>query len=165
MSYFSEDTLPEQRLLIETIMLAPPGEMYKEEVRRRNDAINAVAAYCKIEEGATPKRGKPSNRSKRVVIKQEEETKSPQEIALEMAILSVYTEPRPKICFVCLGNENALFDKRIHSFSTPGDLSKHFKRKHLSNCEPRPQCKVCKMKLEHKMHLHRHALEIHGTVS
>jgi hypothetical protein len=71
-------------------MLAPPGTTYEEEVQRRNNAINAVAAYCKIEEGQTPRRGKSSNRSKKVVVKREEETKSPQEIALEEAMLSVY---------------------------------------------------------------------------
>jgi hypothetical protein len=165
MSYFSKDTLPEQRLLIETIMLAPPGTTYEEEVRRRNNAINAVAAYCKVEEGETPKRGKLTSRPKRVVIKREEDTKSPEEIALENAMLSVYTEKRPTICFICLGNESAPFNKRVYSFSTPGDLSKHFRRKHLSACDPRPECKVCKIHLEHKMHLQRHALEIHGTVS
>ena len=165
MSYFSKDTLPEQRRLIETIMLTPPGATLEEEVRRRNNAINAVTAYCKIEEGETPKRGIPSGRTKNIVIKQEEDTKSPQERALEAAMLSVYTEKRPKICFLCLGNEGAPFDKRIHSFSTPGDLSRHFRRKHLSKCEERPECKICKMHLDHKMHLQRHALEIHGTVS
>jgi hypothetical protein len=37
-SYFSKDTLPEQRRLIETTI--------QEERQRRDDAINAVTSYC-----------------------------------------------------------------------------------------------------------------------
>ena len=34
---------------------------------------------------------------------------------------------RPTICFLCFG------EKLIQSFAKQGDLSKHFKRKHLAN--------------------------------
>jgi hypothetical protein len=166
LSYFSDDTSPEQRRLIETMILTPPGSTYEEEVRRRNNAIDAVAAYCKVEEGETPKGGRP-RRPKTVAIKREEDTRSPQEIELEAATLLVLKEERPKICFLCLGNEGLSFEKRTYSFSTPGDLSKHFNRKHLSKVkkEERVKCNVCKILLDHKMHLQRHAFEIHGTVS
>jgi hypothetical protein len=165
MSYFSKDTLPEQRRLIETIILAPPGATLDEEVRRRNDAINAVTAYCKIEEGETPKRGKATSQLKSTFIKKEEDMKSSQELALEAAMLSVLKDKRPTICFLCLGNEIAPLAKRMYSFSTSGDLSKHFKRKHLSNIKDHLECKVCKLDLEHETHLRNHALAVHGTVS
>lgn len=86
---------------------------------------------------------------------------------LNMAMLSVYKEKRPKICFLCLGNENLPIDKRVYSFRTSGDLSKHFRRKHLSNLgvNQRIECKLCSVSLEHKMHLQNHALSIHRTVS
>jgi len=161
LSYFSDATSPEQRRLIETMILTPPGSTYEEEVKRRNNAIDAVAAYCEVEEGETPKRGRP-RRPKTVAIKQED-TRSPQEMELEAAMLLVLKEERPKICFLCLGNESLPFEKRTYSFSTPGDLSKHFNRKHLSKVkkEERVKCNVCKILLYHKMHLQRHAFEIH----
>lgn len=165
MSYFSEDTLPEQRLLIETIILAPPGVTLEEEIMRCNNAINAVTAYCKIEEGETPNRGRATGRSKPVFIKKEEDTKSPEELALEAAKLSVFRDKRPTMCFVCLGNKAAPLEQRVFSFSRPGDLSKHFKRKHVSNCGDQPECKVCELQLENKMHYQNHALRVHGTLS
>jgi hypothetical protein len=76
-----------------------------------------VAAYCDIEEVEIRKQGVHTIRpKKRVVIKREEETKSPQEIALEEAMLSAYKDNRPKICFVCLRNDGAPFEERIHEF-------------------------------------------------
>jgi hypothetical protein len=41
-------------------------------------------------------------------------------------------------------------EKRIKLFTSPGDLSKHFKRKHLANYKgDRIKCKVCSMSLKH----------------
>ena len=87
--------------------------------------------------------------------------------ALSAAMLLVFTEKRPTICFVCLGEASLPFEKRVYSFASPGDLTKHFKRKHLSNIRGGDwiRCKVCRMSLEHKMHLRNHALKIHETVS
>jgi hypothetical protein len=169
-SYFSEDTLPEQRRLIETMILAPPGETLEEEHQRRNDAINAVTAYCKVEEGnMCGGRKRCGGRRKAVVVKKEDPP-SPEEEALKAAMLSVYIkDPKERlmICFMCLGNEGAPLHKRIYSFSRPGDLSKDFKRKHLRRVEEGedPECKLCKMSLDHKMHLQCHAARIHGTIS
>lgn len=168
MSYFSNDTLPEQRRLIECIILAPPGETLEEEDKRRARAVDAVTAYCKIEEGQTLKRGKPLGRAKIAVIKQERDvTPSPQEVAIEAAMLSVYEETRPRICFLCLGNGALPLEARVYPFNKAGDLSRHFRRKHLSNIQEddRLECKVCAITLEGKMHLQRHAIDIHGTVS
>ena len=169
-SYFSSDTLPEQRRLIETMILAPPGATLDAERQRRSDAINAVTAYCKIEEGdMRGGRKRSGGRPKRVVIKAEEPP-SPEDEALKAAMLSVYIKDpkeRPTVCFMCLGNKSAPLGVRIYSFSLPSDLSKHFKKKHLKKVEEgeAPECRLCKMSLDHKMHLQNHALKIHGTVS
>ncbi|KAI1314664.1 hypothetical protein F5Y16DRAFT_239439 [Xylariaceae sp. FL0255] len=62
---------------------------------------------------------------------------------------------RPRRCFLCVGKAHALppedsfVQELIREFYTPGDF----------------YCPVCLMTLEDKMHLQRHALEIHGTVS
>jgi hypothetical protein len=46
--------------------------------------------------------------------------------------VAVYKEKRPKICFLYLGNETSPLAQRIHPFSSPGDLSKHFLHRALS---------------------------------
>ena len=169
-TFFSDETPPEQKHLIETVMLAPPGTTFDEEVSRRNNAINAVTVYCKFQEGETDKRQKRSTGLVKPKIitptEGDQAVTDPAKQAIETAMLSVFKEKRPTICFLCLGNENLHLAKRVCSFSTPSDLGKHFRR-HLSKIEDgeKIECKVCKMSLEHKMHLQRHAVEIHGTVS
>lgn len=51
--------------------------------------------------------------------------------ALSAAILLVFIEKRPTICFVCLGEASLPFKKHMYSFVSPGDLTKHFKQKHF----------------------------------
>jgi hypothetical protein len=48
-----------QRRLVETI-ISLPGTTLEEEIRRRNEAINAVAAHCQFQEGGATARGRPS---------------------------------------------------------------------------------------------------------
>jgi hypothetical protein len=36
---------------------------------------------------------------------------------------------RPKLYFLCLGNEQLPFDRQTYYFGTSGDLSKHLRRK------------------------------------
>jgi hypothetical protein len=59
--------------------------------------------------------------------------------ALDTVTLLVFKEKRPTIYFVYLG------EKLIKSFTKPGDLSKHFKRKHLQYMSDRDRLeyKVC----------------------
>jgi len=160
----------------ETVM-SLPGSTLEAETRRRNDAINAInaiVAYCETEGGTyRPNRQRRSTAHLASPATKTEEgaqplvAEDPLKKELDLAMLSVYREKRPKICFLCLGNEHLPIYKRVYSFKTPGDLSKHFKRKHLSNLSEDKQieCRLCSMSLEHKMHLQNHALSIHGTVS
>ncbi|KAF2806475.1 uncharacterized protein BDZ99DRAFT_95771 [Mytilinidion resinicola] len=111
--------------------MAPPGVTLEAEIRRRNRAIQAVTEYCGVEEG-----GMHPTRAKRRSVNVTPPAKSQIELdeeAFEAAKVSVYKETRPRICFVCLGNENLPTELRTYSFHTSGDLSKHFKRKHLAN--------------------------------
>jgi hypothetical protein len=87
--------------------------------------------------------------------------------ALSAAMLLVFTEKRPTICFVCLREASLLFEKRVYSFASSGDLTRHFKQKHLSNIRRGDwiRCRICQMFLEHKIHLQNHAARIHGMVS
>jgi len=86
--------------------------------------------------------------------------------AISAAVLLVFKEKRPSICFASLGEESLLFKKRVYSFASSGGLTKHLKRKHLFNIkEDRIGCKVCRISLQHKIHLQNHAQSTHETVS
>lgn len=50
-----------RRRLAETINNLP-GTTFKEEIRQRNDAINAVAAHFQVQEGGAVARGRPSTK-------------------------------------------------------------------------------------------------------
>ncbi|ORX95381.1 hypothetical protein BCR34DRAFT_607969 [Clohesyomyces aquaticus] len=162
------DLLPAQKELIDAI-LAHPGLSLEEEIRRRNKAIRAVMRYCGIEEGRMyPSRPKRSSGCITLPGKSEDASQLDlDEEALEAAKVLVYKETRPRVCFVCLGNENLPTELRTHSFHTSGDLSKHFKRKHLANTRKGEsiRCNLCQVDLNNKMHWQRHAHDVHGTVS
>lgn len=161
------DDMPQpQRRLVETIITLP-GTTLEEEICRRNAAINATAAYCKFQEGGAAPRRAPIKQTGSTPADPQLAAAEAEKQALDAAMLSVYTEKRPTICFMCLGERNLSFEKRTKYFASPGDLTKHFKRKHLANIKEgdRIGCKVCRMSLEHKPHLRNHALCIHGTVS
>ncbi|KAG9242863.1 hypothetical protein BJ878DRAFT_577054 [Calycina marina] len=165
----SDDMPPAQRRLVETVM-SLPGATLEEEFLRRNTAIDAVAAYCKFEKGGLRRGGK----SARMVVSLPSPDTGSQVIAamaeeqaLKAAMISTFTERRPCGCFYCLGRECLSFEKRVYSFKTRGDLTQHFKRKHLSHINEgeRPQCNACKIQLKNKMHFQNHALAIPVTVS
>jgi len=151
------------------MILAPPGATLEEDRQRRNDAINAVTAYCNVEEGDMyGGRKRSGGRPKRVIVKKEE-SPSPENKALKAAMLSAYVKDpkeRPTVCSMCLASEAALVSVRINSFSSPSDLSKHFKDnlKKVGEGEA-PKCKLCNMALDHRLHLQNHAFRIHRTVS
>jgi len=159
--------LPAQKELAESV-LSQPGTTLEEEMRRRNRAIRAIVLYCGIEEGGM--HSGPKRLSSRVAPPGKSEEDSQRDLdeeALEAAKVSVYKEKRPKICFLCLGNEGLPLEQRIHPFGSPSDLTKHFNRKHLLNIEEgqRLGCNLCKVSLDNRMHLQRHGYDVHGTVS
>jgi len=166
-----DDMPPIQKCLVETMMTLP-GTTLEEEFRRRNAAIDAVATYCNFQEGGDSARlrRRPSRRASPTLSKETNVQLGAAEAekqALSAAMLLVFTEKRPTICFLCLGEPSLPFEKRTKSFASPGDLTKHFKRKHLANIKEGDWigCKVCRMSLQHKPHLQNHAESIHGTVS
>ncbi|KAF2193597.1 C2H2 finger domain protein [Zopfia rhizophila CBS 207.26] len=169
----SPERTPQHNRLIETV-LSLPGSSLEEEAYRRSAAINAIIAYCNIEEGGTPRvqRARGSTvRDPPVAVKREgvelQEAVDPPDKALEAAKVSVYKEKRPTICWVCLGNEGLPIKDRIHSFYTPGDLTKHFNKKHLKKVREGEcfKCDLCQVSLGNKEHWQRHGYDVHGTVS
>jgi hypothetical protein len=156
--------LPAQGELADSV-LSEPGTTIEEEIDRRDRAICAVTLYCGVEEGGmNPIQIGGRSRNATLLVKSQLED---EEEALEAAKVSVFKEKRPKVCFLCLGNEGLPLVQRIYPFGTPGDLSKHFGRKHLQHINDGMglSCNLCKVHLSDKMHLQRHAYDVHGTVS
>ena len=166
----------EHKRLIQTVMTLPVANL-DEERSRRDAAIAAVMAYCEVEEGG-PRRDPYSRHHEGPALPNSPVEEKPnaaftdtqghgEQQQLEEAMLSVFQEKRPTICFLCLGKKKLALDKRVYRFGTAGDLSKHFRRRHLENIrdDDAIECRICNMPLDDKMHLQSHALRIHGTVS
>lgn len=167
---FSQDTLPAQRRLVETMILAQPAATLEAEQQRRDDAIHAVITYCRVEEGDMVRGGKRSGGRRTVAPAIAEKIVSREDEALRAAMLSAFIKQpsdRPTVCFMCLGNTRLPQESRTYDFSAPSALTRHFKRKHLQyiDDDSATECSLCELPLKHKMHLQNHALRIHGTVS
>ncbi|KAL3429111.1 hypothetical protein BDV09DRAFT_200914 [Aspergillus tetrazonus] len=168
---------PQQMLMIDTI-LSLPGTTLEAEYERRIQAINAVTAFCGVEEGRPTRRTTQSCRgslpddeefgpvAKRHQSSADDET----EIALRQAMVSVRIDSpsqRPQICFLCLGNPGLPLKDRLLKHSTPGSLTRYFLWKHVNPSWPAKgvTCTVCDGKqLQQKSQLLNHAEVCHGTV-
>ena len=163
----SEQMTPEQLLLIDAI-LTLPETTFEKECQRRIAAINAVTAYCGVEEGQPSCRGPRGRRVKAPLASQAVElAQSPADHPLRRAISSIKKDKRPTICFLCLGNPALMIRERVVSYATPGSLTRHFNRKHVSKLEEwEPSfCWMCDVTLDHRQHLQSHAERSHGTIS
>jgi hypothetical protein len=168
---------PEFIRVIDTI-LTMPGATIETKYQRRIDAINAVTAFCGVEEGRPTQRPNPSRRRQAVddlescpsFKRRKTPTGDNVQSILQDAMDSVRVkspETRPTICFLCVGNPNLPLEKRIAKHATPGSLTRHFLRKHVENSWPIGgiPCNVCDKKtLQHKSTLVNHAERAHGTV-
>ncbi|KAL1894085.1 hypothetical protein Cpir12675_003820 [Ceratocystis pirilliformis] len=163
---------PAQRRLVQALT-APSDNTSEGQYQRRRNAIDAIVAYCIVEEGQTVRHTNTSssNPSRDVT------TRGPQvESALQIATKSVFVKTeseRPRRCFVCVGKALSLapddggVEDFIREFYTAGDLSKHFRRRHLSNLRNNNEicCKVCETLLDNKMHFQNQAMRVHGLKS
>ena len=169
------EELPEpQKRLIER-HLTLPSPTLDQEMCRRTEAIDAVAAYFQFEEGITC----PLPQNKRVESPVAErgylegqkpegevaDVKSTLASPLERAIRSVTEDHRPLFCFICVAQESLAPKKRVQQISSHGDVSKHIKRKHLQNLASSTgiACKFCEKRFAEVMHFQRHANDSHST--
>jgi hypothetical protein len=168
---------PEFMRVIDTI-LTMPGATIEAEYQRRVDAINAVTAFCGVEEGRPIQRPSQSRRrqavddlescpsSKRHKTPARDNVQSKLQNAMDSVRIKS-PETRPTICFLCVGNPKLPLEKRIAKHATPGSLTRDFLRKHVETPWPTEgiPCIVCDNKyLEHKSTLVNHAERAHGTV-
>jgi hypothetical protein len=129
---------PIQKHLAETLITLP-GTTIKEEFRRRNTAINTVTAYYHFQEGgaAAQPRARPLTQKASPTPPKETDPQlaaaEAEKQALSNAILLVFIEKRTTTCFLCLGEQSLPFQKHTFKFTSPGDLTKHFKRKYLAH--------------------------------
>ncbi|KAJ6166764.1 hypothetical protein N7470_002211 [Penicillium chermesinum] len=160
--------LPQKRL-IESLLTLPRPTL-EEEVARRTETIDAVAAYTLFEE-------EPSATGPDDDVKEEMQLtrpSSPINNRLVSAVQSIMKNKpsekgikRPLFCFICLGQQDLDFEKRTYKFSSHGDVTKHIKRKHLRHISTQSEirCNVCDEIFSCKMHLQRHAFDMHSTVT
>jgi hypothetical protein len=160
----SLDRTPEHIKLIERIMTLP-GANITEENSRRSAAIDAVAAYCHVEEGRTRRSRHAANPQASQKVKTQNSFDPEKE--LEAAKAALREDKRATVCFICLGNERLSVGNRIFAFKTPEGLSKHFGTAHLSKVGRKQdvKCMLCELWLYGREHLQRHALEKHKTSS
>ena len=162
---------PAQKRMV-AALAAPAEPTLEAQYNRRNNAIQAIIAYCFVKEGRTP-----CHQSHNSVTKHTQRPKEPMvDSPAHAAALSVFVsheKERPRRCFVCIGKAMSLapdhpnIEKLVHEFRAPSDLTKHFRKRHLLNLRDinKIECRVCNMSLDHKMYFQNHALRIHGTVS
>ncbi|PLB49659.1 hypothetical protein P170DRAFT_356643, partial [Aspergillus steynii IBT 23096] len=74
---------------------------------------------------------------------------------------------RPLFCFICFSQQNLDIKKQAYRFSSYGDITKYIKRKYLCHISTQSEikCDVCGEIFSCKMHLQRHAFDIHSTVT
>jgi hypothetical protein len=162
-----EEITPEHLLLIDAVLTLPKTS-FENEMRRRIAAVNAITAYCGVEEGPASRRtqrGRLLKDNSPPVVKVEEPN-----VALSQAILSIKRETRqsrPTKCFVCLGNPSLVMRKRVKSYATPGSLSRHFLGRHVNKLKDGAcvECGICYVTIENQIALLVYAERFHGTVS
>ncbi|KAH1593775.1 hypothetical protein KXX44_007968, partial [Aspergillus fumigatus] len=178
-----------QHLKVVDTTLTMPGATLEAEYQRRIDAINAMAAFCSVEEGRpTPRATQPhrlsasdDGESCRPAKRQRHSVIDATDAVLRQAMESVrvrsaeeqrnglkrHKATRPTKCFLCIGNPDLPLRDRVHDYATPGSLTRHFKRMHVNRPWPAKgvECNVCgSALLQQKSDLVEHAEAAHGTV-
>ena len=167
---------PQHMTLIDTV-LTMPGATVEQEYKRRISAINAVIAFCDVQEGY-PTRQPNANKKRRATDalpptsarRQGSPRVDDVETAFRQAMASVCIKSageRPTICFLCVANSKLPAMERLRVYSTPGSLTRHFIDKHIKRFpkDVRVRCNVCNEDLLHKSALMNHAEQAHGIVS
>ncbi|KAL4861379.1 hypothetical protein BDV12DRAFT_208062 [Aspergillus spectabilis] len=150
--------MPPQHLIMINAMLTMPGATIEAELQRRINAINAMAAFCPVEEGRPMPRNiqscrwpVPDDNEPDPPAKRQRHISEDTEVALYQVMKSVRVKSRkqrPMIYFLCLGNPNLLLKDRIANHKTPGSLTRHFLRKLPSLGQARRCCAVCGLRSE-----------------
>lgn len=167
-----EDMLPEQVHLLDKLMTWPTSLLIEDEWRQRSEAIDAVKAYCGIEEGDSRRGRRPRQRDRPAKQLDSKDANdgdtalSPADVLFSTTLEHLNHASRPVVCFLCFGNVNLSIDQRTRRYNRPQDLTRHF-RGHLNRLGEgeSTKCHFCNMPLKHKMHLQNHGRKVHRTRS
>jgi hypothetical protein len=148
---------PEQIQLVEKLFTWPTTDLLEDEWTRRNEGAEAVRQYCGFLEGG-PLRGRP----KRSAPPDEDDSRNPLTIRKskqdERPSISAWEKKfrvtkehiqmarKPLACFQC-----------FKEYAQHDGVKRHFRQSHLSD----RKCNFCDLRVQHEMHLRRHAEEIH----
>jgi hypothetical protein len=170
-----DDMLPQQIHLLEKLMTWPMSQSLEDEARRRSEAVDAVRAYCNVEEGGSRRGRKPKQQDQQVareaggemVEEEDEDVQSQSQGRLSFTLDHLRHARRPLVCFLCFGNTKAPVHKRTKRYNRPQDLTRHFRDDHLKALGDgeRTECEICQVPLENKMHLQSHGHKVHRTHS
>jgi hypothetical protein len=172
----STDIPVAQQRLIKSLLTLPRPTI-EEEMTRRTEAIDSVAAYCQFQEGdscrlSRNKRSEGSGETVEVIDQcqrgsESMDNASSPKTSLELALLSATKDHRPLLCFICVGQRDLDLAKRVQRFSSHGDVTKHIKIKHLKKIlsSETIACNICEEEFTEVMHFQRHAIDSHSTVT
>lgn len=130
---------PAQKRLVKALS-APLSSTIVDQYHWRDKAIDAVTAYCAVEEGNTVRQRQTlSSTSATCSVSKHEPPAESVQHAAPMSVLVKYDNEMPRRCFICVGRalnlspEDPAIAAHTREFYTSGDLNKHFHRSHLSN--------------------------------
>lgn len=158
-----------QRLFDALTKPLPPKDLVGAQLRRRTEAVVAIAAYC----GVTERHSTRVTEARRPPPPPELQQAGSYNQGLELLRTSVSCDKdqRLKRCFICIGQALTLpaddpnLPDLCRNFSGYREASRHFNSQHLSRLAPdtRVRCPVCpKVVLKHRDHFRNHAERVHG---
>jgi hypothetical protein len=121
---------PEQPILIDAVLTLPETLLEKEYQRRDRGHQRCDDVLRRGGEDILPswptKAPPPLEDNVSTMVKVEEPVQSRSDVALGQATLSIRTDKRPTVCFLCFRNPKLPSRDGVFAFSSPGCLSKHF---------------------------------------
>jgi Protein of unknown function (DUF3435) len=164
-----EGMLPEQIFLLAKLMTWPTSLSLEAESRRRSEVINAVTAYCRVEEGGSRRGRKPKRLSRHAgqLVSQDVNGEAESTFLLNSTLEYLREAERPVACFLCYGNLKLSIYARTKRYNRPQDLIRHFRQDHLNRLNEKEPvgCSFCGVRLQHKMHLQNYAHTKYRTYS
>ncbi|KAI0971910.1 C2H2 finger domain protein [Xylaria arbuscula] len=157
----------QQRWLVEAITASLICDLPTQR-HRRTEVIRAIVSYCSVEEAFATG-----------VVKSAPPPPPPVEVqepdpiqSLRQSVIVKSENEKLLRCFVCVGKalltlslDDSKMNNYCRHFYSTTDLTRHFRRTHLSKLEPndKTECPICyRFALINKKHLQRHAQDVHG---
>lgn len=163
---------PAQQAIMDALC-RPMNATLDAQLERRHMAIEALIAYCSVQEPLSTKILEKAYKPATAPVPTTAEARRAEEIRLRKAVTTEYDGQRLSMCFLCVAQAIALpagdpnIAKLCHKFCSPASMHRHFKSSHLRlmDADGRPEpCPVCvpKVTFKNMMQFRNHAQVIHG---